>query len=93
MKNILLFGLRRNFKIIVNEILKTSSYNIIGFIDENINDKFIIIEKKKIFNRNKDKKKLINKKDTKGIITFGDNFLRKQIFCFTASKKQFFEHW
>ena len=80
MKNILLFGLRRNFKIIVNEILKTSSYNIIGFIDENINDKFIIIEKKKIFNRNKDKKKLINKKDTKGIITFGDNFLRKQIF-------------
>lgn len=47
MKNILLFGLRRNFKIIVNEILKTSSYNIIGFIDENINDKFIIIEKKK----------------------------------------------
>ena len=80
MKNILLFGLRRNFKIIVNEILKTSSYNIIGFIDENINDKFIIIEKKKIFNRNKDQKKLINKKDTKGIITFGDNFLRKQIF-------------
>ena len=80
MKNILLFGLRRNFKIIVNEILKTSSYNIIGFIDENINDKFIIIEKKKIFNRNKDKKKLINKKDTKGIITFGDNFLRKKIF-------------
>ena len=25
-------------------------------------------------------KKLINKKDTKGLITFGDNFLRKQIF-------------
>ena len=47
MKNILLFGLGRNFKVIVNEILKTSSYNIIGFIDENINDKFVIIEKKK----------------------------------------------
>ena len=80
MKNILLFGLGRNFKVIVNEILKTSSYNIIGFIDENINDKFVIIEKKKIFNRNKDQKKLINKKDTKGLITFGDNFVRKQIF-------------
>ena len=49
MKKILLFGLGRNFKIIVNEILKTSSYNIIGFIDENINDKFVIIEKKKKF--------------------------------------------
>ena len=80
MKKILLFGLGRNFKVIVNEILKISSYNIIGFIDENINDKFVIIEKKKIFNRNKDQKKLINKKDTKGLITFGDNFLRKQIF-------------
>ena len=80
MKKILLFGLGRNFKVIVNEILKTSSYNIIGFIDENINDKFVIIEKKKIFNRNKDQKKLINKKDTKGLITFGDNFVRKQIF-------------
>ena len=49
MKKILLFGLGRNFKVIVNEILKISSYNIIGFIDENINDKFVIIEKKKIF--------------------------------------------
>ena len=46
MKNILLFGLRRNFKIIVNEILKTPSYKIVGFIDENVNDKFIILEKK-----------------------------------------------
>ena len=47
MKNILLFGLRRNFKIIVNEILKISSYNIIGFIDDNVDNKFVIIEKKK----------------------------------------------
>ena len=76
MKNILLFGLRRNFKIIVNEILKTPSYKIVGFIDENVNDKFIILEKK-ILNRNKDLKKLINK-NIKGIITFGDNFLRKK---------------
>ena len=66
MKNILLFGLGRNFKVIVNEILKTSSYNIIGFIDENINDKFVIIEKKKIFNRNKDQKKTDKQKRYKG---------------------------
>ena len=49
MKKILLFGLGRNFKVIVNEILKTSSYNIIGFIDENINDKFCNYRKKKNF--------------------------------------------
>ena len=80
MKNILLFGLRRNFKIIVNEILKISSYNIIGFIDDNVDNKFVIIEKKKILNRNKDLTELIKKKNVMGIITFGDNFLRKQIF-------------
>jgi len=80
MRNILLFGLGRNFKVIVNEIFKSTIYRIIGFVDENINDDFIIIKQKKIFNRNKDLKKIIKLNKAKGLATIGDNYIRKKIY-------------
>ena len=85
MRNILLFGLGRNFKVIVNEIFKSTIYRIIGFVDENINDDFIIIKQKKIFNRNKDLKKIIKLNKAKGLATIGDNYIRKKIYI-QASK-------
>ena len=80
MKKLLLFGLRRNFKIIVTEILKNSNYKIMGFIDKNFKEKFVIVEKKKIPNLTKKINKTLKIQDVRGIITFGDNYLRQKIY-------------
>ena len=80
MKKLLIFGLKRNFKIIVNEIFKFQNYKIIGFVDENIKVKSVKIDNKKISNLTKNIKSIINNKNVSGLVTFGDNYLRKKIY-------------
>ncbi len=80
MEKLLLFGLGRNFKVIVSEILKNSKQKIIGFVDENVKHKYVVIENTKIQNLTVKKKIAVKTKNIKGVITFGDNYLRKKIF-------------
>jgi sugar O-acyltransferase (sialic acid O-acetyltransferase NeuD family) len=79
--NILIFGSGSHAKVIFSEIVNYNKYNIIGFVDERKKSKTLIIKykNKKYYTIGKISKN-VKRKDVRGIIGVGSNFIRKKIY-------------
>lgn len=85
MKNLIIFGSGYHAKVVFWEAMKTKRYNILGFIDDKIKEKKIIIKhnRKNYINLGSTQESILSliKKRKKfcGIIGIGSNIIRKKI--------------